>query len=155
MDDAFAVGGIERVCNFDGQVEKYLGFDRAAADEVLQRLAVQEFHYDIGAAVLFTDIVNGANVGMIQRGSCLSLSFKTRERLWRFRYIIGQEFQRNETMQAGVFGLVNNAHASDAEFFEDAVVGERLADVRVRGLHVAHMLGFDGGQVNHDGSRLS
>jgi hypothetical protein len=34
-------------------------------------------------------------------------------------------------------------------------VGERLADVRVRGLHVAHMLGFDGGQVNHDGSRLS
>jgi len=85
----------------------------------------------------------------------LSLSFKTRESLWGFRYIIGQEFQRDETMQAGVFGLVNNAHASDAEFFEDPVVGECVADVRVSAGHVAHMLGFDGGQVNHGESRLS
>ena len=41
VDDAFGVGRVERVRNFDGEVEESLCFHRAAADEVLQRLAVQ------------------------------------------------------------------------------------------------------------------
>src|SRR5947207_4474576 len=39
-----------------------------------------------------------------------------------------QELQPNEAMQAGVLGLVHNAHAAAAEFLNDAVVRDGLAD---------------------------
>ncbi len=39
-----------------------------AVDDVLQRRAFQKLHGDEGFAVLFTDVVDGADVGMVQRG---------------------------------------------------------------------------------------
>ena len=44
------------------------------------------------------------------------------------RDVLGEKFQRDETAELGVFGLVDDSHAAAAEFFEDAVVGDGLAD---------------------------
>ena len=42
--------------------------------------------------------------------------------------VVGKEFQGDKAAEAGVFGLVDHAHASAAEFFEDAVVGDCLLE---------------------------
>jgi len=41
--------------------------------------------------------------------------------------IFRKEFQRDETAELGVFGLVDHAHPAAPEFFKDAVVGDRAA----------------------------
>ena len=69
MDDAFAVRGVERVGDFDGQAEQDVHFQRTAGDAVLEGHAIQILHGDEGLAVLLADVVDGADVGMIERGS--------------------------------------------------------------------------------------
>src|ERR1035438_3275902 len=81
MDDAFGVGGIEGMGNRDGQRQKDLHVERAAANSVLQGQAVEEFHGDEGLAVLFADVVNGADIRMVEGGSGLRLALKTAPRL--------------------------------------------------------------------------
>jgi len=45
-----------------------------------------------------------------------------------FREVIGKELEDDETTELGVLSFVNDAHASAAQFFEDAIVREGLAD---------------------------
>ena len=65
VDDAFCMSGVESVCNFAGDLEDALQIHRAAVDEMFQRVAIEKFHGDKGARIMFTDIIDGANVGMI------------------------------------------------------------------------------------------
>ena len=44
-------------------------FQRCAGHITLQRLPFEELHNDKGLAVFFADIVNGADIRMIDRGS--------------------------------------------------------------------------------------
>ena len=41
--------------------------------------------------------------------------------------VVGEEFQGDVAAEAGVFGLVDHAHAAAAEFFEDGVMGDGVA----------------------------
>jgi hypothetical protein len=150
MNDAFAVGGVERVGNLDGEIEQVVQFHRAAGDGVLQSLAVEKFHRDEGFAVRFANIVNRADVGMVQGGGGLGFSLETREGLRIFRDVVWQEFQRDETVQADVLGFVHDAHASAAEAFQDAIVGEGLVEERIVAGHVLDILGCGKRQVNED-----
>jgi hypothetical protein len=43
-------------------------------------------------------------------------------------YIIGQEFERDESVQAYVFGLIDDTHTSATELFNDAVVRDCATD---------------------------
>src|ERR1700722_7626637 len=66
MNDALGVRGIESVGNLDGQREQSLDFHRAVANAVPEGVAVEIFHSDESLVLVFTDVVNRANVGMIQ-----------------------------------------------------------------------------------------
>ena len=101
MDDAFAVRGVERVGDFDGQAEQHIHFQRPAGDAVLQGQAVQILHGDEGLAILFANVVNGADVGMVERGSRLGLAPKALQRLAVLGHVFGKEFQGDEAIAAG------------------------------------------------------
>ena len=128
MDDAFAVRGIERVGDFDGQAEQDVHFERTAGDAMLQGQAVQILHGDEGLAIFLADVVNGADVGMVQRGSGLGLAAETLQSLAVLGDVFREEFQGDEAIEAGVFGLVNDTHAATTQLFDDAVVRDGLAD---------------------------
>ncbi len=81
VDDAFGVGGVEGVGNFDGECRGAVHLHRAAGDPVLEGLAFETFHGDEGLAVLFADVVDGADVGMIESGGGLGLAAKAGEGL--------------------------------------------------------------------------
>ncbi len=57
-------------------------------------------------------------------------------------YFIWQEFQGDEAMQLDIFGLVDDTYPPAAEFFDNAIVRDGLAD------HWAEILGPGLGQVN-------
>jgi len=142
MHDSFRVSGVERVRNFDGEREHHFQIQRPAGDAVLERHAIQEFHGDESLSILLADVVNGADVWMIEGGRRLSLALETPERLRIASYFIGEEFESDEASEASVFRFINHPHAPAPKSFNDAVVRNCLAD------HWAEILGPESRQVN-------
>ena len=114
MNNTFLVRGIERVGNLDGEIERPPGFKPAGGDNVLQSFAFQALHHDKAAAIVLADVVNGADVRMIQAGSRLRFALKAFERLRAASQIFGEEFERHGTLEAHVLGLIDLAHAARA-----------------------------------------
>ena len=128
MDDAAGVRRVERVGDLDAERKDGFEFHRAAADQVLERRTVEELHDEEGAAVVLADVVNGADIGMIQSGSGFGFAAKTLEGLAILREIFGKKLQGDEAAEARVLGLVNHAHAAAAELFDDPVVRNSLIE---------------------------
>ncbi len=74
------------------------------------------------------NLVDRADVGMIQRRSSLGLALKTGKSLRIFGNVIGQKLKGNKPAKLHVFRLVDNTHPTAAEFVDDAIVGDSLAD---------------------------
>src|SRR5262249_22662369 len=66
MDDALGVCSVDPFCNLDGHAQKSFDSHRLASDTVLQGRSIKKLHYDECLPVLLADIVNGANVGVVQ-----------------------------------------------------------------------------------------
>ena len=100
---------------------------------MLQRGAVKKLHDDVLAddvltAVILAYVVDSADVGMVERRCCLRFPAKAFQSLSIFGDFIGQELQGDETMQPGVFSFVDHAHAASTQLFNDAVMGDGLAN---------------------------
>jgi hypothetical protein len=95
---------------------------------MLQGHAIQKFHGDERMAAFLSNVVNGADVGMVQSGSGLRLSLETAEGLRISGNFIGQKLQSYKAVQASVLGLVNDAHSAAAEFLDDAVMRNSSSD---------------------------
>src|ERR1017187_2519396 len=65
---------------------------------------------------------------MVQRRGRLRLPLKAAERLRVASNFSGQELESDEAVQLDVFCFVDHAHTAAAEFFNNAVVRESLAD---------------------------
>jgi hypothetical protein len=127
MDDAFGMSGIERVGDVHGEFEQCVEIERAAGDSVLERFAFEALHGDEGFAVFLADVVDGANIGVIEGGGGLGFALEPGEGLGIFGDGVWEEFQSDEAAQARVFAFVDDAHSAAAEFLEDAVMGDCLA----------------------------
>lgn len=79
--------------------------------------------------------VNGANVGVVQRGSSLGFAFETRQRLRIPGYVVGKKLERDAAVQTRVARPAHHAHSTAAEPFCDAVVGDGLTDQGVGARH--------------------
>src|SRR5215469_11009474 len=105
MDDAFGMGRVEGVSNLDREREEALSLKRLADDHVLESNAFEILHGDECPALLFANVVDRANVGMVQRRSRLSLTLKTSQRRRIVRQFSWKKFQRDKPVQACVLGL--------------------------------------------------
>ena len=122
------VGGVERVGDLDAEVEDLIQLERLALDAVLERFAFQELHGDEVLALVFPDLVDGANIRMVQSRGSARLALEARQRLLVAGHFLGQELERHHAAELGVLGLVNHAHAPAAQLADDAIVGNRPAD---------------------------
>jgi len=119
---------------------------------MLQRYTFQKFHGDERMAVLLADVMNGANVGVIQRGRSLRFALKARQCVRIARNFRREKLERHETVQACVLGLVNHTHSATSELLQNAIMGDSLADERARSLTCTHILGWARRQVNEEGA---
>jgi hypothetical protein len=75
-------------------------------------LPVEELHGNEGATVLFADVVDGADIGMIQGGGCFGFTTEAFEGLAIASGFFGEEFEGDEAVEASVFGFEDDAHAA-------------------------------------------
>ena len=78
--------------------------------------------------MLFVNFMDGADVGMVQRGGGFGFALEAAERLRILCDIVGQEFQRDKAVELDVLGLVDDTHPATAELLDNAVVRDGLAD---------------------------
>jgi hypothetical protein len=89
---------------------------------VLQSLYVQKLHGNKRLRVLLSDIVDRANVRVVESRGRPCLALKSFERVAVVRRPVREEFQRNEAVKARVFGLVHHTHPAAAELLNNALV---------------------------------
>src|SRR4029453_19528127 len=69
MDDADAVCGLERGGDFNRGLERVLECQRSFFETAFKRLALEVLHHEIRRAALVADVVQGADVGMVELGN--------------------------------------------------------------------------------------
>jgi hypothetical protein len=109
---------------------------------MLQRQAVEELHDNKGMLFGLPDLVDGADIGMIQCRGGSRLPPKPLQSLVISRNFLGQKLQSDKPPKLGIFGLIDHTHPAAAELLNDPVVRDGLPD------HWAEMLGLEIGQVN-------
>ena len=92
MDDALGVGRVQRVGDLDSSDSNASVSSGLPGDAMLQSFAIQELHGDERLAVLLADLVNRADIGMIQRRSCLCFTPKAFERCGSLATSSGRNF---------------------------------------------------------------
>ena len=105
VDDSLRVGGIQCIRHFDPNSQQLCEFQRAACDGVLQRLSFQKFHDDEALALMLVNLVNRADVGVVQRRSRPCFPAEAFEGLRIFRQVIREEFQGNVTAKLSILAL--------------------------------------------------
>ena len=81
VDDPGGVRRLERIGDLDRECQQQVDVERAPGDTMLQRRPVEELHDQERAAVLFADIVDGADVCVIQGRGRSRLPEESGERL--------------------------------------------------------------------------
>src|SRR6266576_4427081 len=105
---------------------------RTPGDAMLQHDAIQKLHGDERLLATFADLVNCADVGMVEGGGCASFTPETFQSLRITGNVVGQELQGDEAAKLGVLGLVDHTHSAAAQFLQDAIVRNGLAQQEKR-----------------------
>ncbi len=111
VDDSFRVCGIERVGDLDAQIEHRFDLQRLASDPVPERLPLQQFHGDEGSPIGLVDLVDRADVRVVQGGRSFGLPLETAESLRVVGEFVGKELQGDVATELQVFRLVDHTHA--------------------------------------------
>jgi hypothetical protein len=77
---------------------------------------------------MILDFVNGADGRVIEQRRRASLALEALHGLAVAGEVVGKKLDGNVAAEAGVFRFVDNAHSAAAQFTENAVMGDRLAD---------------------------
>jgi hypothetical protein len=88
----------------------------------------QQFHGDERLAFMLANLVDRADIRVIQRGGGAGFPLKAIERLFVFQRIWREKLQGDEAAEGCIFGLVNDTHAAAAKFLQNAVVANGAPD---------------------------
>ncbi len=124
MNDAAGVRGVEAIRDFDAELEDTVERQRSARDLVLQRPAIEQLHDDEPLGAVLADVVDGADVWMVERRGDAGLALEPIQRLGIAGQIGRQELQRDLAAQTHVFGAIDDAHAAGAEALENLVMAD-------------------------------
>jgi len=128
VEDAVAVSPVEGVRHLNADVDDLVNLQRTAGKAVPERLPLHQLHHDEGASVVFSDVVDGADVPVIERGGGPGLHPEPVERLLIARELFGHELDGNRPPQPDVLGSVDDAHSASAQLADDSVVRDRPSD---------------------------
>ena len=126
VKDVFAVRGIERIGELDGQIKQLIHRQRLTADLLIKGHAFQKLHRNEVLAFELVNLINGADIGMVQRGGGASFPLQAVKRLLIFFQFLGKEFQRDVTAEFQVFGFIDHPHAARTQLTDNLVVRNRL-----------------------------
>jgi hypothetical protein len=98
----------EGIGNLNRQLQHLVERKRLVGNEMLQGSAVEKLHCNELSPVLLPDVVNGADVGVIQRRSGLGFAAESFESSGVVEHFGRQEFQSHGAMEPCVLGFVDD-----------------------------------------------
>ena len=126
VDDVLLVGFSQRQCDHAHKPGDHLLVAvLRCPDKARQRLALNVGHGDVRSSLVFSNVVNLADVGVTQVRGRFGLSIKT---LQQFRTVVSCEFrhlQCDMALQLSVESQEDGAHGALAQFFDESVATER------------------------------
>ena len=129
VHDAVVVRGSEAIDHLTYDAEGLFEWERSAQQPCLQTGALQQFHHDEIASVVFTDVENRADVGMVERRRESGFAFEASNRFGVFGQLVFEYFDGDSARQPSILCLVDNAHTAGAQ---------RANDVEMRDLSSNH-----------------
>jgi hypothetical protein len=128
MHDAFGVRGFESIGDLNGEVEDKIQRKRLTSNALFQGRALKQLHHEKMMAVDLSDLMDGADMGMVQRRGCSGFTLKS---LQGFLTRFGRkELEGHMSAKGEVFGFIDRPHAAASQLLQDAVVRDRPADHR-------------------------
>src|SRR5438552_8624325 len=129
MDDAGTVSSGERAGDLRGDIKHFAELHWRDSHPLAQRLAIDEFSGDEMHALPYgrataplVDLMDGDDVGMIQRRRGLGFLHKAPHPIRMSSNIRGQNLQRNFAIELCVLLKVNFAHSAGAKLAENPVM---------------------------------
>jgi len=95
MDDALRMCCIERVGNLDAEIEHRFDLQRFSSDLVLEGLTFEVLHSDEGPSFIFPNVVNRADIRVIECRGSTSLPLKALKCLPILGHFFRKELQRD------------------------------------------------------------
>jgi hypothetical protein len=121
VDDPLAVRLVERIGDLTGDVERLFDRQRTFVEPLAQRFPVEVLHHQVRRAVSVADVVEGADVRVVQRGDALRLAIEPRLELGIVGQPSRQDLDGDGALEPRVAGLVDLAHAACPERADDLV----------------------------------
>jgi hypothetical protein len=95
--------------------------ERPLVDAGGQRLALQILHHHVTGVILIADVVECADVRMVQRCDSAGFAFEAGTQILPRGDVFRQNLDSNRAVEASVAGLVDFAHSSSADRGEHLV----------------------------------
>ena len=128
VDDPRLMGLVQRIGNLDRMPQRALQRQRTFRERRRERLAIEVLHDEIGDAVLLADVVQRADMRVIELRNrpCLAVEPVTKLRIGRQRF--REDLDGDGPVETRIAGLVDLAHAAFAQLVEDSIRAEFSTD---------------------------
>lgn len=77
--------------------------------------------------ISFVKSINGADIGMVQRGCCLGFPLEPGANAGIVFQATGEKLERDDAVQFQIAGFVNDTHPAFAKFFDNFVMEDGFA----------------------------
>src|SRR4029453_7022865 len=91
---------------------------------VVQRLALEILEHEVVGSVLVSDVVQDADVGMVQAGDGPGFALEALAQVLIVGQVLGEDLDRDRAGETGVLRAVYLAHAPGPQWSEDLVGAE-------------------------------
>jgi len=125
--DSLAVRLVERVGDLDGVLQNLFERKRTFLEAFRQRLPFEMLHHQEISAVLVPDVVEGADVRMVQAGDGASFALEALAQFGSIGKVIRKDFDGNGALQTRIAGAVHLTHPTRTNRGEDFIGPEALA----------------------------
>ena len=115
MHDTVAVRSLEAVSDFGANAEEQIEREGRFLEAVGESFALEMFHDEVADAVLLANVVEMADIGMIEGRDGAGFAFETFASFGFFGKMRGKNFDGDFAVEAGVEGAVDFAHAAGTE----------------------------------------
>ncbi len=126
MHDPLTVGSRQRVSHLHDDLERLGRGQPLPLEPGRQRLPLDVLHDDEASVTVGADLVDGADVGMIERGGGARLAQERLAGLVVVQSPRGEQLDRDRAIQVEVVGQIDLAHAADAQTTPDPIVGNNF-----------------------------
>ena len=142
MHDALLMGVVQAPAHLEHHGQLFLeGQGRTLRDESPQLFALQQLHDDEEAAIVLAHVVDGDDVGMVQLRARLGLAEEAGAQLVGDLDLGRDDLEGDLTIEDGVVGLEDHAHAPAADPVDDPILPDLLGQPgRPADAHGSHRL---------------